>query len=167
VEGLRSRGVLNASWTLAVLPSNPLPAWRWTRAMARGELEDLPAVITWGWAASAHLAGDGRAFRTMTSSPSLDLRRTGGHRSQPALRGPFRSTTPGRRPERAVPRSVRKTCGRPSANALTAGLSWWPTRWMRVLGNASWERFARVDCAGNRRRGEYFTVSARLQLQLP
>jgi hypothetical protein len=93
--------------------SNPLPAWRWTRAMARGRTSRIsPPSSPGGWAASAHWLVTGvRSGQNVEPEHSIFA---GPGAIEASLRfEAFPSTTPGRRPERAVPRSVRKTCGRP------------------------------------------------------
>jgi len=53
-------------------------------------------------------------------------------------------------------------------DAVTAGLSWWPVEWVRVVGNVMWEQFKDPLLAPEAdRRGRYVTVLGRLQLQLP
>jgi len=168
VDGFRSRGVLNASWTPGRF------AFRSTAGLGRdtrhdqgANFEDLPAVVTVGWAASAHwlvtgvrsgqnvepehglFAGPGAVEVSLRyEGLSFDDAGPETSASSPALRA----------------QDVRAA----KANALTAGISWWPTRWVRLLGNASWERFGSGEIAPESgRRGEYFTASARLQLRLP
>jgi hypothetical protein len=54
------------------------------------------------------------------------------------------------------------------ASALTAGLSWWPIKWIRLVGDASWEWFRPSEIAPEtEREGSYCTIAARLQLRLP
>jgi phosphate-selective porin len=168
VDGIRSRGVLNASWRRGRLALKSTAGVATDTRHGQGaNFEDLPAIVTWGWAASAHwlvtgvrsgqdvepvhsiFAGPG-AIEASLRFEGLSVDDAGAETgaSSPALRA----------------HDVRAA----KANTLTAGLSWWPTRWMRMLGNASWERFASGEIAPEPgRRGEYFTVSARLQLQLP
>jgi len=55
-----------------------------------------------------------------------------------------------------------------SAGTLTAGLSWQPTRWGRILGNASVERFSDARSAPEPgRAGPYVALSTRFQIELP
>jgi phosphate-selective porin len=168
VDGIRSRGVLNASWTsgrFALKSTAGMAAD--TRHGQGANFEDLPALIAWGWAASAQWLVTGvRSGQNVEPEHSVF---SGPGAIEASLRFEGLSfddagtetgtSSPGLRAQDV--RAAR-------ANALTAGLSWWPTRWMRVLGNASWERFGSGEIAPEPgRRGEYFTVSARLQLQLP
>jgi phosphate-selective porin OprO and OprP len=58
---------------------------------------------------------------------------------------------------------------RPAADrALTGGISWWPRRWMRFMGNVVLERFEDELLAPEPDRGgNYTTLLGRLQLSLP
>jgi phosphate-selective porin OprO/OprP len=58
---------------------------------------------------------------------------------------------------------------RPAADrALTGGISWWPRRWMRLMGNVVLERFEDELLAPEPDRGgNYTTLLGRLQLSLP
>jgi hypothetical protein len=58
---------------------------------------------------------------------------------------------------------------RPAADrALTAGLSWWPIRLLRFVGNVIVERFEDPLLAPEAgRRGDYVTVVGRVQFELP
>jgi phosphate-selective porin len=168
VDGLRSRGVLNTSWTPGrfALKSTAGVATD-TRHGQGAKFEDLPAIITWGWAASVHWLVTGvRSGQNVEPEHSIFA---GPGAIEASLRFEGLSVDDAGPDTGASSPALRAQDVRGAkANALTAGLSWWPTRWMRVLGNASWERFASGEIAPEPgRRGEYFTVSARLQLQLP
>jgi phosphate-selective porin OprO/OprP len=53
-------------------------------------------------------------------------------------------------------------------DALTAGLSWWPSAWTRLMANVVVERFADPLLAPEAgRRGNYVTFLTRLQIQVP
>jgi phosphate-selective porin len=58
---------------------------------------------------------------------------------------------------------------RPSGlNVLTGGVSWWPTRWIRVLGNVLVDRYIdRLLAPEQGRLGNYVTFQGRLQFQFP
>jgi phosphate-selective porin len=61
-------------------------------------------------------------------------------------------------------RNIRPVADR----VITAGLSWWPAGWMRLMGNVALERFDDPLLAPEPgRRGEYVTILGRLQFQLP
>jgi phosphate-selective porin len=64
---------------------------------------------------------------------------------------------------------LRATDVRPrSAGTLTAGVSWRPTRWSRVLGNASWERYGDVRSAPEPGKASpYVTLATRFQIEFP
>lgn len=52
--------------------------------------------------------------------------------------------------------------------SLTAGIAWWPRAWMRLQGNVVFERFHDPLLAPEPgRRGDYATLLARLQLEIP
>ncbi|MCU0242404.1 MAG: OprO/OprP family phosphate-selective porin [Vicinamibacteria bacterium] len=51
---------------------------------------------------------------------------------------------------------------------VTAGLSWWPSKWLRVMGNCVIERYTNGLVAPELdRRGNYTTFLVRLQFQTP
>jgi hypothetical protein len=55
-----------------------------------------------------------------------------------------------------------------SAGTLTAGLSWRPTRWSRMLANASWERYEDARSAPEPgKTSPYFTLGTRFQIEWP
>ena len=58
---------------------------------------------------------------------------------------------------------------RPAADRVfTGGLSWWPVRWVRFMGNVLVERYLDPLLAPEPgRRGNYVTLVARAQVQLP
>ena len=54
------------------------------------------------------------------------------------------------------------------AGTVTAGVSWRPTRWGRILGNASLERYGDARSAPEAgRTGSYVVLSTRFQIELP
>jgi phosphate-selective porin len=58
---------------------------------------------------------------------------------------------------------------RPAADrVITGGVSWWPVRWVRFMGNVLVERYLDPLLAPEPgRRGNYVTLVARAQVQLP
>jgi hypothetical protein len=49
----------------------------------------------------------------------------------------------------------------------TAGLSWSPTNWTRVLTNVSWETYADPRTGPEPGRESFWVFGTRLQLELP
>ena len=71
---------------------------------------------------------------------------------------------------RGLPRwaSAHATSAAVEVGAFTAGLSWWPESWLRLMGNVVLESFEDALLAPEPgRQGQYVTVLGRLQLQVP
>lgn len=168
VDGRRLRAGLEAAWTPGrVALKVAAVEGRDARQGQGASFEDLPDLVGRGWSASAHFLLNGHRRRGFVE-PGQGLFHGMGTieaslRYEQLLFDDAGSAT-GLSSASLRAADVRDT----SASALTAGLSWWPTRWMRLIGNASWERFGSGDVAPEQgRSGDYFTLSTRLQFRLP
>lgn len=156
----------------ARLESGPVSIWgefveaREQRIAQGPSLEDLPDVYGRGWSATATwlVTGD-RKVRTMKpdrglpggpGAVELSARIEALWFDDVADEG-FESA--GSRARNVRPAGIR---------TFTAGLSWWPTSFLRFQGNALVERYddaLRAPQPG--RSGDYLTLSGRLQVHLP
>jgi phosphate-selective porin len=168
VNGRRLRTVLNSSWSVGRLTLKAdVGQGRDQRKEQGADRSDLPDLVSTGWSTSAHWLIAGRRDKTRVDagkglfsgigaieaslryeSLSFDDSAASGDLDSPASRAA----------------SVRAA----SVRSLTAGLSWWPKAWARILGNISWERFGLATLAPEvGRPGNYVTVSVRTQLRIP
>jgi phosphate-selective porin len=129
--------------------------------------DDLPDLIAHGWSVSATwvLTGEKKTRSIKPGRPfpggigaleaGLRLERIRLDDAGPDLGLPGASNR-----ARNVPRS--------GEDALTAGLSWWPRAWARLMANLVVERFEDPLVAPEPGRpGKYVTLLVRLQLQVP
>jgi hypothetical protein len=160
VQGLRQRYEVDAAftpgpWTIAAegLYTND-------QRLEQGlDFEDLPSVAGAGWSVSINRLFGRRRGADRVRLREIDL----------GLRFDwlsFDDTDPAtdRDSVRLRATDVRQR----SAGTLTGGVSWRPTRWGRVLANASLERYGDARSApeaGN--AGPYFTFATRFQIELP
>lgn len=123
------------------------------------DLEDLPGAVGIGWSATVT-----REFGRRPGATRARLREwTLGIRFDSLA---FDDEGPETLEESVRPRAtdVRARGG----HTLTTGISWDFSRWARVMGNASLERYAEARSApdpGN--RGLYWAFGTRLQIQMP
>ena len=138
-----------------------------TPTAAEPACDDLPGLVAHGWSLSATwvLTGEkktraikpGRPFPGGTGALEAGLRlesiRLDDEAADLGLPGAGNRA-------RNVPRS--------GEDALTAGLSWWPRAWARLMANLVVERFEDTLVAPEPGRpGNYVTLVVRLQLQVP
>ena len=160
VDGRRTRVGGDAQWT----PGR----WRMTaeamrvrdeRAGQGLDLEDLPSAVGIGWSAAVT-----REFGRRPGPTRSRLREW-------ALGIRFDSLEFDDDGPETLEESVRPRATDVRARAeqtLTTGISWNFSRWARVMGNASLERYAEARSApepGN--RGLYWAFGTRLQIQMP
>lgn len=123
------------------------------------DFEDLPSIVAQGWSLEVKRRFGRRRGDARVRAREIDL----GLRFD---RLSFDDSAPAsaRDSVRLRATDVRER----GAGTLTAGVSWRPTRWGRILGNASLERYADARSApeaGN--TGPYVTLSTRFQIELP
>jgi len=123
------------------------------------DFEDLPSIVAKGWSLEIkHRFGRRRRdVRVRTREIDLGLRfdRLTFDDSAPAT---------ARDSVRLRATDVRER----GADTLTAGVSWRPTRWGRILGNASLERYSDARSAPEAgKTTPYITLSTRFQIELP
>jgi phosphate-selective porin len=123
------------------------------------DFEDLPSIVATGWSAEVrHRFGRGRGDARVRAR-EIDL---GVRFDQLSFDDSAAAT--GRDSVRLRATDVRER----GAGTLTAGISWRPTRWSRILGNASLERYADARSAPEAGKGTpYLTLSTRFQIELP
>jgi phosphate-selective porin len=121
------------------------------------DFDDLPSVVATGWS----LAVNRRLWRRPGGSSVREI--------DVGLRFDWLSfddsaADTGRDSVRLRAADIRSR----SAGTLTAGVSWRPTPWSRVLANASWERYGDVRSApAPGKASPYVTVGTRFQIELP
>lgn len=168
VNGKRRRLGAEASWVRG--PASLKGEFLHLREERLGQgpsFEDLPPVIGQGWAASATWLVTGEKKRAGIE-PRHPLGRGPGaiELSLRAEETRFDDDGPdsGFAGAGARSRNLRPTADR----AFTGGLSWWPISQIRFLTNLVVERFKDPLLAPETgRRGNYVTLLARLQLELP
>ena len=159
VHGLRFRAGADAEWDRG--------PWRLTGEFLRTEeqrleqgleFEDLPRVVGTGWSLAVTRTfgrrGGGARVRWREIDASARLDAVGFDDSGP-------DTASGSVRPRATdirPRSVR---------TATLGVSWSPSRWTRVMTNASWEHYDETRTGPEPGRSRFLTLGARLQVHLP
>jgi phosphate-selective porin len=131
---------------------------RCTLGAAELVCDDLPDLVARGWSASVTwlVAGERKA---RTSHPRLEL----GLRLEQA-----RFDDAG--PDAGFPGAGNRArnIARTGEDALTAGVSFWPRYWSRLMANVVVEHFEDALLAPEPdRRGNYLTLLLRLQLQVP
>lgn len=160
VQGRRQRFGVDAaftprSWTFAVEG-----LYASDQRLEQGlDFEDLPSVAAKGWSAAVNREFGRRRGDARNRLREFDL----------GLRFDWLSfddsgATTDRDSVRLRATDVRER----SAQTLTAGVSWRPTRWGRILTNASVERFGDDRSAPEAGKASpYFTVATRFQIELP
>jgi phosphate-selective porin len=168
VNGWRLRTVLNSAWSVGRLTLKAAAGQGRDQRHEQGaDFSDLPDLISTGWSSSAHFlivggrkktrVDPGKGLFSGVGAIEASLRYESLSFDDTATSGD--SGSPGSRTANIRAASVR---------SLTAGLSWWPKPWARILGNISWERFGSSTLAPEvGRPGNYLTVSVRTQLRIP
>lgn len=162
VDGWRLRTGVDAEWT-------PGP-WRVRAEFLRTneqrreqglDVEDLPAAVGTGWSAEVtrrffRRGGSGSRARNRWREFDASLRADwlGFDDNGPATdRDSVRARATDIRPR--------------SVLTGTAGVSWSPTSWTRVLTNASWEKYSDPRTGPEPGREAFWVFGTRLQLELP
>jgi phosphate-selective porin len=162
VEGRRRRLGLDAGAALGAFALAAEGVWLREERRGQGPLgDDLPAEVARGFAASAlwrplhEVSAKGRRRPARTVELGLRFER---------LRFDDAGPDAGFAGAGNRARNVRPA----GAEAWTAGASWWPRPWVRLVANLVLERYddaLRAPEPG--RAGNYPTLAARLQLALP
>ena len=123
------------------------------------DFEDLPSIVAKGWSAEVRRRLGRSRDGARTRAREIDL----GVRFDWLSFDDSGSAT-GRDSVRLRATDVRAR----DAGTVTAGVSWRPTRWGRILGNASLERYGDARSAPEAgRTGSYVVLSTRFQIELP
>ena len=160
VNGARTRVGADAAWT----PRRWRLRGEWLRARDQRreqglDHEDLPAVVSDGWSAMVTREFGRRAGRARSRLREFEL----GLRLEGVS---FDDAGPdtGVDSTRLRATDVRRR----AAASVTATIGWSPISWARVLTNFGVERFSEPRSAPNTgRRGPYWTLATRLQIELP
>lgn len=159
VQGERIRVGADVEWSPR--------SWRFVAELIRAnderegqglDFEDLPSIVATGWSAAVVKQIGRRRGQARSRLREWDL---GLRYDQLAFddAGPETSSNSVR---------PRATDVRPrAARALTGSLSWAPTRWGRMIGNAGFERYTEPRTAPEPGRRGYWTLGMRLQLEIP
>jgi len=169
VQGKRRRWGADARWAMG--PVAVRGEWMQVREERLGQgatFDDLPAEIAEGWVASATWLVTGEK-KDNSIKPKRPISKGGLGAIELGVRYEdlgFDDEGDGTgfagAGNRA--RNIRPTADR----AFTGGLSWWPERWMRLMGNVLLEEFSDPLLAPEPgRQGQYTTILARLQFMLP
>ena len=169
VQGKRRRWGADARWAMG--PVSLRGEWMQVREERLGQgatFDDLPAEIADGWIASATWLVTGEE-KDRSINPKRPISKGGIGAVELAARyedlgfdDEGEDTGFAGAGNRA--RNIRPTADR----AFTGGLSWWPERWMRLMGNVLLEEFSDPLLAPEPgRQGQYVTILGRLQLMLP
>lgn len=169
-QGERQRWGAEASFTRGPVSLNGEGLWEKEERAGQASSplgDDLPSVLGRGWYVSGTwlLTGEKksktvkprRAFPHGPGAIEIGVRYESLHFDDDGPPGGFEGA--GQRSRNLRPAENR---------ALTAGLSWWPVRYVRLLGNVVVERFEDPLLAPEPgRQGNYVTLLGRLQFELP
>jgi hypothetical protein len=160
VQGRRQRVGVDAaftprSWTIAAEG-----LYVTDQRLGQGlDFEDLPSVVTEGWRVSVN-----RTFGRRRGDARVRVREVDLGLRFDRLAFDDSAAATGRDSVRLRATDVRER----SADTLTAGVSWRPTRWGRVLANASLERYGDSRSAPEAGKASpYITFATRFQIELP
>lgn len=122
------------------------------------DYEDLPSVVGMGWSAAVTREFGRRRGRSRSRLREWDL----GFRYDALA---FDDVEPATVRDSVRPRATDVRAR--AARTLTAGVSWSPVRWARLMGNAAWERYSEPRSTPEPGRAGYWTFGTRLQFELP
>jgi phosphate-selective porin len=129
--------------------------------------EDLPDTLITGWAVSGTWLVTGEKKRG-TIRPERPLFRGPGAIEVAARYESLRVDDDGPDSGFAGSGNRARNIRRAGDRVITGGLSWWPRRWMRLVGNVVLEHFEDALLAPEAgRQGYYTTLLGRLQVSLP
>lgn len=160
VQGRRQRFEVDAAFTPRGWTFAAEALYATDQRLEQGlDFEDLPSVVATGWSVAVnHRFG----------------RRRGGARArareiEASLRVDWLSFDDSAADTARDSVRLRATDVRErSAGTLTAGVSWQPTRWSRVLSNVSWERYGDARSAPEAGKpSPYLVLATRFQIELP
>jgi hypothetical protein len=158
VQGRRQRFGADAAWTPRGWTFAAEVIQATDQRLEQGlDFQDLPSVLARGWS----VAAKHRFWRRPGGSSAREI--DAGVRFD-WLSFDDTAAPTGRDSVRLRATDVRAR----SAGTLTAGVTWRPTAWSRVLANASWERYGESRSAPEAGKASpYFTFGTRFQLELP
>lgn len=159
VDGVRTRFGGDVRWSPG--------GWRITGEVMRAhderrgqgqEFEDLPGVVGLGWSAAVRrqLGRRAGAARSRWREMDLTVRLDG-------LSFDDTGAPTGRDSVRLRAADIRAR----SVTTATAGLSWVPVRWGRILTSVAREHYGEARSAPTAGRADYWSAGVRLQLELP
>jgi hypothetical protein len=160
VQGLRARTGADVAWNRGpwTVAGEVLRAYD-QRSEQGLDFEDLPGAVGLGWSASVTREFGRRSRGPRARWREFDL----------AVRldqSSFDDTGPSTARDSVRTRATDIRAR--GAATLTTGLSWRPTNWVRVLTNASAERYSERRSAPEAgKRGYYLVIGTRLQVELP
>jgi hypothetical protein len=160
VQGLRLRTGADVVWTSRpwTVAGEVLRAYD-QRSEQGLDFEDLPGTVGLGWSASIT-----REFGRRSRGPRSRWREFDLSVRLDQLSFDDTGADTGRDSVRARATDIRAR----GAATLTTGVSWRPTRWARVLTDASAERYSEPRSAPEAgKRGYYLVIGTRLQVELP
>lgn len=168
VKGRRLRLGLDAAYTRGPWAVKAEALQGRERRLGQGAvLDDLPEEVATGWAVSGTWLVTGekkeRTIKPRRSLPGGPGAVEVGLRFE-SLRFDDVGPDAGFEGAGSRARNIRPAADR----VLTGGVSWWPSRWIRLTGNVVVERYLDGLLAPEReRRGNYLTLLGRMQVQVP
>ena len=160
VQGRRQRFEVDAAFTPGAWTFAAEGVVATDERRAQGlDFEDLPSIVARGWSAEVRRRFGRSRDGARTRMREIDL----GVRFD-WLSFDDSGAATGRDSVRLRATDVRAR----DAGTITAGVSWRPTRWGRLLGNASLERYGDARSAPEAgRTASYVELSTRFQIELP
>jgi phosphate-selective porin len=158
VQGRRQRFEVDAAWTPRGWMFAAEAIHATDQRLEQGiDFQDLPSVVARGWS----LAARHRFWRRPDGASAREI--------DVGLRFDWLSFDDSAAPtDRDSVRLRAADVRERSVGTLTAGVTWRPTAWSRVLANASWERYGEIRSAPEAGKASpYFTLGTRFQIELP
>jgi hypothetical protein len=160
VQGRRQRFEVDATFTPRAWTIAAEGLYASDQRLEQGlDFEDLPSVVARGWSLSVN-----RSFGRRRGDQRVRLREFDLGLRFDWLSFDDSADATGSDSVRLRATDVRER----SAGTLTAGVSWQPVRWGRILGNASLERYGDARSAPEAgKTGPYVAFATRFQIELP
>lgn len=160
VQGRRQRFEIDATFTPRAWTIAAEGLYATDQRLEQGlDFEDLPSVVAKGWSLAVNRRFGRRQGNARVRAREFEL----GVRFD-WLSFDDSAAATGRDSVRLRATDVRER----SAGTLTAGVSWQPTRWGRVLANATLERYGDARAAPEAGKSSpYLTLATRFQIELP
>lgn len=160
VQGRRQRFEVDAAFTPRAWTFAAEGLYSSDQRLEQGlDFEDLPSIVARGWSVELRRQFGRRRGNARTRLREIDL----GARFD-WLSFDDSAAATGRDSVRLRATDVRER----SASTLTAGVSWRPMRWGRILANAALERYGDARSAPEPGKASpYIALSTRFQIELP